>query len=319
MAAFNPVRAVGTENPTAVSPEPPFLVEHLRRDVTPSGSFTPDAQIILTRALRTSGLLAALPDNETRSLFALLAFLSANGRIEATASQVGEVLKISDAKALDRLRRLCRVRWQDAPVAFERAGKNGVSRFGLLGHVVGAHAVGMESERALAEKPFQSETPVAAVAAGRQAIIEHSRAAYGRPRADVEREIAEQLGYLHVTASEQQPQKEINPLASRLIELGVPPEQANGLVASHSEAEISEQLDWLPLRGAKNPARFIVAAIQNKYEPPARVRLERAIAAEEASKEQASLPSPPPELPVGESTILTVPSREQEETEPSNE
>ncbi|MES2464668.1 MAG: hypothetical protein V4671_29245, partial [Armatimonadota bacterium] len=68
----------------------------------------------------------------------------------------------------------------------------------------------------------------------------------------------------------------------RLTALGVSEAQANRLLSDHPVAEILQQLDWLGDRGARSPARFVVRAIENRFEAPARVRLERAIAAEEA-------------------------------------
>ena len=50
------------------------------------------------------------------------------------------------------------------------------------------------------------------------------------------------------------------------------------------------QLDWLPLRNAHDPARFLVAAIQKDYAPPASVRNRQAL-------EQAMRDSVPPARP----------------------
>jgi len=65
----------------------------------------------------------------------------------------------------------------------------------------------------------------------------------------------------------------------------VPREYVEVLLRDHSLEVIAEQLAWLPHRHAKSPARLIVAAIENRYEPPARVRLEQAIARQEAAQQ----------------------------------
>src|SRR5947208_2054688 len=85
--------------------DPPFLIEHLRRDETPT-HFIPAARLIVTPELRRSGLLRALNDEAVRSLLAVLTFLTPNGQIRPTAAQVAEVLGVSVGSAERRLRRL---------------------------------------------------------------------------------------------------------------------------------------------------------------------------------------------------------------------
>ena len=61
--------------------EPPFLIEHGWRDMRRDGDFVPSARLVVTSALRTSGLLAALPGEEAKSLLLLVTFLTPNGLI----------------------------------------------------------------------------------------------------------------------------------------------------------------------------------------------------------------------------------------------
>ena len=50
--------------------------------------------------------------------------------------------------------------------------------------------------------------------------------------------------------------------------MGVSFDVARRLVQEYPLTRVGEQVDWLPYRGAKNPARFIVAAIEKEYDPP---------------------------------------------------
>jgi hypothetical protein len=61
---------------------PPFVVQHARQDALPDGHFTPSARIAITPGLRASGLLAALPGEEVKTLLAVLSCVTPNGRIE---------------------------------------------------------------------------------------------------------------------------------------------------------------------------------------------------------------------------------------------
>jgi hypothetical protein len=254
----------------------PFVIEHLRRDES-SDHFTPAARLLVTPALRTSGLLQSLSDREAKSLLLLLTFLTPNGSIRPTAVELASAMNVSEGQARERFAHLAASSWQGEPVAHAITRESGLDCFTPSRHVVA------EREPAAAEGARQ-EQPLYR-AAGRDAVIAHSRATYARPRAEVEREILEQLGH----SAEEAADTPEGATRRRLLALGVSREQVDLLFASHTLDEITRQLDWMPHRAAKSPARFIVAAIQNRYEPPARIRLEQAIAAEEAEEfERAS-------------------------------
>jgi len=120
--------------------------------------------------------------------------------------------------------------------------------------------------------------------AGREAVIAYSRARYANPREEVERIIAEQYGHDPAELGD-------GPEAvarRQLSGLGVPRDTVNALLTEHSLEEITDQLKWLPLRGAKSPARFVVAAVQGDYAPPVGVRAS-------SGGETASEPVPEPD------------------------
>ena len=107
----------------------------------------------------------------------------------------------------------------------------------------------------------------------RDAIYAQNRAMYAKPRAEVEREVMRLLGHAPEEADDT-PEGEVR---RRLSRLGVPAEDIERLVSSHPLEAITDQLNWLHQRSAKNPARFVVAAIDNRYEPPLSVVRKRRI------------------------------------------
>lgn len=96
----------------AVSVSCPFIVEHVLPGDGVPGNFVPAARLLVTPALRTSGLLAQLPDAEAKSLLLLLTFLSPNGRLRASLDEVAEALRTSPDKSRRRVQRLAETRWQ---------------------------------------------------------------------------------------------------------------------------------------------------------------------------------------------------------------
>jgi hypothetical protein len=266
----------------------PFVVEHLRLDEKNGGYFTPAAQVVVTGALRTGGLLRQMRDDEARTLLALLTFLTANGRIHPTAAQLAEALSVGEGKAKERLRRLCALSWQGKPVAFPLTRAVGQDAISLSRFVLGERDANTPSSSPATTRsvrlplPAPPDMPAISMAlpaedtpvASREAVVSHSREAYARPRAEVEREILVQLGH----AAEEADDTPEGAVRRRLAALGVPREQADLLFAHHTLEEITAQIDWLPYRNAHSPARYVVAAIQGRYEPPARVRWEQDIA-----------------------------------------
>lgn len=103
----------------------------------------------------------------------------------------------------------------------------------------------------------------------RERVIAHSRETYARPRAEVERIVADQLGHA--------PTEETDSLEGEarreLRALGVQRETIDQLIAQHGPDPILDQCRWLPFRGTiRNPAGYIAVAIAKGFEPPAIVR-----------------------------------------------
>ena len=294
------------------APSSPFVIRLSAEDLTPNGYFRPAASVLLTPALRTSGLLRDLPGEEIRTLLLMLTFVTANGECLPTLTQLAEAMRLSSGKMQSRLERLQSFSWKERTLVHKVERETGMHAYAPSNALVRA-------EHAPSAAPEHAQAPY--VAAGREAVIAHSRAAYARPRAEVEREMAELNGWDLPTGEGRAvlPQNPLTPeervrehLRQRLLRLGVSNEQVDYLLACHPQEEVARQLDWLPHRNAKKPAGFVVAAIQGAYaEPPLlrQMREAESAAAPENAADVAEAGSPDP-LPAGfpESESLVLPA-----------
>lgn len=319
-------------NSSPARPEPPFLirVEHL--DVKRNGDFRPAAHVTFAAPLRLSGLLGALPPEAARDLLLLLTFVTPNGRCAPTMRQIAEAMRLSDGKARGRMERLLAFRWQGEPLLTHQKTESGLEVFSPRPWVAPVR-------EDAAPPPFQSpQAPVRA--APREEIIAHTRATYTRPRAEVEREIEEAMGYRRdergrphrapsqavlvpqplaqgaapLSEEELEAMRERGEVRQMLLQAGLQDEQADALLSGYDLVRIRRQLMWLPYRRAKNPAGMLLAAVKDDYEaPPAMLRheLERPAAPTAPNAQDALHPehaSVATGLGQGEEIDLTMPS-----------
>jgi len=97
----------------------PFVIEQYRGEQGTGGSFRPAARLLLTSALRTSGLWSTLPPDELRDLTLLLTFLTPNGRVQPTLPELAGAMQASHAQARARMLRLSRRVWRGQPLVME--------------------------------------------------------------------------------------------------------------------------------------------------------------------------------------------------------
>jgi hypothetical protein len=237
----------------------PFLVELWEKDRRPGGYFTPAAAMHLTSSLRASGLLNQLSPDDLKSLVFLLTFLSPEGHCQPYLTQLAEAMRVSTAKAKARMRRLCDVRWKGEPIVIYSKSASGLSAYSLNPCIV------TYEHRETPKRPEAA----AYVSGSREAVIAYSRKHYARPRAEVERIIARQMGH---DIGESDAERKVR---IRLENAGLTSEQAKELLATYHLDTIAQQLDWLPFRHAKNPAGYLIAAIEGNYGEPRAVREER--------------------------------------------
>ncbi len=303
-----------TPSPEAM-PLAPFVVEHLRLDQTPSGSFRPHARLILSPSLRTSGFCNALPGEEIKTLLLMLSFLTPNGWCRPTLPQLADAMHTSEAKARARLQRLEQTQWQGQPLARCYSQENGQEVWTPASHLLDA----------------QEATPAPASAdpvirpAGREAVFAWSRVQHARPRQEVEQDIAQRMGWGPPAFAEDDPAvaEGKRQAYGQLTTLGLSKEQALDALGRFDLSRIQRQIEWLPLRQAKSPSRFLLAAIEGDYEPPPTLRLRRELV--QAQPEQTvpapdvaglPVPDPSPSLPEVSLAIPRISENGETETEP---
>lgn len=283
-------------------PQAPFILEHRRLYPRPDGGFTPDAAVIIPSTLRSNGLLAALDPEDVEVLLAVLSGATANGGFVATPETVGEALGIGAEAAYVRLHRLASAVWRDGPLLSEQREESGLRLFAPSAQLFEVRTVEVAPPGALAR-------PAEALRSHRDEVLAHSRASYGRPRVAVEAEIDRFL------LGEEEPKSPEEAarfaLRRRLLGAGLTREQADRLLDAFAASEIERQLDWLPHRHARNPAGYLIAAVEGDYEEPPALR--RALAVEaDVAPEPAALAveagqQPSEGLPIGGSLDLDLP------------
>jgi hypothetical protein len=247
----------------------PFLIYIRHRDKQRDVSWRPDAFMGFSHGLRLSGLLAALPAEELKSLLYLLSFVTPNGDVMPSAMQLAEAFHLSVGKTNRRMERLMQLNWANEPLVHYRRFESGLDAF-----VPHAGLFTIEEEAHAPEIP----TAPAYRAASREEVIAHSRRMYARPRAEVEEMILRQLRPLNprvaapvVAAQETAYMKfstEQQPVVEALQSLNLTEEQITSLLTRFDLPRIKRQILWLPHRHAKNLAGFLIAAIERDYEPP---------------------------------------------------
>ena len=231
-----------------------FAVEHRREGMRPT-QFVPDTRLVIAPALRTEGFLAIIPDREFRALVAVLTFLTPDGRIQATANQVAQSLGVSEKHAGERLQALCKLSWQGFPILVavtrEKAPTFYAPGYGIVTH---AHE----------EKENNSTgDSVPYTTASREELIAQSREKYAKPREEVERIVAKGLG--HEESEDDTPDAV---LRRALLGVGLTRDETETLLTGFPHDAIQKQLGWLPERGARNPARYLLAAVRGDYAAP---------------------------------------------------
>ena len=239
-----------------------------QRDRTPSGYFRPDATVTVRPALRTSGLLLALPPDDVKSLLLMLTFVTANGWCRPAVQN----LPTPCASARRRRGRGCSA-WRTSvagPAARDRDQReSGMDGFALSPAVVG-------TEQAAPEPPPAPPLPPTA---GRDAIIAHSRALYARPRAEVERGIAERMGWGPPAFAGD------DPAVAEGKRRGVPADDGPGGAEGAGAGPAGPVRSWSAWRDSwtgcptgtprVRPGSW-PAAIEHDYEAPPAVRLQQA-------------------------------------------
>lgn len=243
----------------------PFIIRIQHLDVKPGGYFRPSALIGFGQGLRTSGFLHSLAPEELKNLLLLLSFITPNGECAPNLLQLSQAMQTSEGKARERMQRLARQMWRERPLVMETRLGNGLEAYAPS---LGFLPVVEDNSHDI------KETAPPLKAAPREEVIALSRERYGRPRAEVEREIAIQYGRtpIETVAAPAPMDGPKTQLKQRLVEAGVEGEQADALLSRYDLVRIERQLEWLPHRRVRNPAGFLLVAIKDNYEMPPTLR-----------------------------------------------
>ena len=218
------------------------------------------AQLVLSPNLRLSGLLRVLPPDLLQVFIALLTFQGAMGEVRASVESLAEALGLHPDQVQQRLQLLAAYTFDGAPLIFPSstdASSTTEHTYSLSKRVGVPMDITLPAQTS--EKPYR---PVP-----REEIIQRSRKRYATPRAEAETIVAEQLGS---TPPEPIPEGREGEAYHALLAVGVSEQDVRQLLAEFPIESIEAQLEWLPARGARNPGRFLTAAIRGDYAPPER-------------------------------------------------
>jgi len=246
----------------------PFIVEHRQEDRTLDGSFRPSTRLILTSALRTSGLWAILPPEDLHTLALVLTFVAPNGWCRPTLLELAEAMRVSQAKARARIERLAGREWEGQPLLTRLPRPDGLDAYAPGRQVVGREEAPLP--------PAHVHTAPPPPVAGKEAVIAQSRTRYAKTREEVEGQIATMMGWGPPAFAGDDPAvAEGKKRAFKaMTDAGMPKDQALDILARFDLGDVERQISWLPSRNAKNPARFLAAAIEGSYDMPVNLRRE---------------------------------------------
>ncbi|WP_394793117.1 hypothetical protein [Armatimonas sp.] len=216
------------------------------------------AQLVLSPNLRLSGLLRVLPPDLLQIFVALLTFQGAMGEVRAVVESLAETLGLHPDQVQQRLQLLAAYTFDGAPLIFPSSldASSSAEQAYSLSKRVGV-PVDITPPEPATEKPYR--------AVPREEIVQRSRERYATPRAEAEVIVAEQLGN---TPPEPIPEGREGEAYKAMLAVGVPEHEVRKLLAEFPIESIEIQLEWLPARGARNPARFLTAAIRGDYASP---------------------------------------------------
>jgi hypothetical protein len=213
--------------------------------------------VVLSPNLRHSGLLRVMPPELLQIFIALLTFQDGRGEVKANIAMIAEALDLHPDKVEERLQTLSTFSFDGASFLFETTISTKEKAYALSKRVGVSVNVPKIKAHDPSEKPYR---PVPM-----ETVIQKSREKYGTPRAEAEVIVADQLGIMPALPVPEGREGEVYKV---MLSLGVPEQDVISLLSEHSLEAIEEQIEWLPRRGARNPARFLVAAIRGDYASP---------------------------------------------------
>ena len=250
--------------PKQVEDEPPFIAE-IMHEPQHGGHFEPICRVRLGSGIRR--LLRELSADRLHDILAVVSFTTNNGRAAPSALEVSGALGVFEWQARLRLHRLAKLTWDGEPVVRPVRQSSGRITF------VPSTTVLLQRE----VHPPKAATVTVAPAA-REAVVISSRKKYSVPRQIVEQQLlvahgwqtASEINTIRDATAATYPKENQQMWAvQRLMKSGVDGRLAVKLVDEYGASNCISQVQWLPYRsGIKQPARYLVGAIQRGYAAP---------------------------------------------------
>ena len=233
--------------------------------------FRPTAEVAFAGGLARSGLLSRLSPRELQTLLGVLSCVTANGWVRPTLHEAALALRVSEAEAALRLLPLTLRKFAGQPV-LRRVGRDGARSVYVPSPAI---LSARDAPPGVIPLPEPSPRPPGA---GRDRVVAASRERHAVPKDVVERRMADEHGWPLVEELEAEEARRLAAppalsgedatVAGRLEKLGVHRESADRLVRSYGRERAVRQIVWLPLRHAKEPGKFLAAAIAGDFEEP---------------------------------------------------
>ncbi len=241
-------------------------------------------------AARTSGLLAAIPDREWKTLCALATFMDPAGDCYPSQAEIARALGVNRCTAATRLSALSRFRWRGQTIVTRVRVRGGTGQFDRNRYTI---------------------LPPASLSFGGAGTRGRNGAAstvFGNPNMDVTNTGGADLGSPNTNKNQKNRtrsksnNKTVSPtdedgtgsqeagsdLVEHLLAAGVTRHVARHIVAQTPREAIERQLSYLPFRNADDPGALLVRAIQEEWAPPGSFRsTQEQQAAEQAQRREA--------------------------------
>lgn len=180
-------------------------------------------------AARRQGFLALVRPEDWHTLGAVLSFTCRDGRRRFTLDQLALALTVPRDEAGRRLAALARAEWRGQPLAVPATGPDG--------EVTGAEVAPVELLLSVRDEAADAARTPGNAGSG----YDNGGGSGGSGG---------------------------NALQQELERIGLHPEQARRLLELFPEARVRRQVEWLPRREARNPAAFLIKAVENDWAEP---------------------------------------------------
>lgn len=254
--------------------QPTFSVESQREFDVLQKTWRERVFVKLYVAARTSGLLAAIPDREWKTLCALATFMDPAGDCYPSQAEIARALGVNRCTAATRLSALSRFRWRGQTVVTRVRVRGGTGQFDRNRYTILPPASlsfgGEAARRRNGAIPTVFGNPNMDVANTERANLVSPNTNKNQKNTTRSKSNNKTAHSVAVVGNESQ--QAGDDLVEQLLAAGVTRHVARNIVAQTPRERIERQLTYLPFRHADDPGALVVRAIQEDWSPPAAFR-----------------------------------------------